>query len=213
MMAETESARSGVKPAGFAGRVGWGERVALVLIDMVNAYFEPDAPFYIGRPEVVDACAALLRSARAGRIPVIHTTVRYNRDGTDGGLFIRKVPALRLFCEGDPHDWAQTVPRLSPQAGDIVITKQYASAFAGTSLEATLAAAQIDTLVIGGVSTSGCVRATATDALQSGFRPMVVREACGDRSDDIHEANLYDLDVKYADVITLAEACTHLHPD
>jgi maleamate amidohydrolase len=205
---DVESARTGVRPGGFAGRLGWGSRPALLLIDMVRAYFSPDAPFYLGRPEVLDACTTLLSTARRQGIPVVHTTVRYGRDGADGGLFIRKVPALALFREGDPRDWHETVPEIAPADGEVVVVKQYASAFAGTSLAATLASLGVDTLVIGGVSTSGCVRASATDALQAGLRPMVVRQACADRSAEIHEANLYDLDLKYADVIDIDEAVT-----
>lgn len=202
----TESAQTGVRPAGFGNRLGWGTRPALLLIDMVRAYFSPDAPFYLGRPDVVDGCLQLLTAARSRGIPVVHTTVQFGRDGKDAGLFIRKIPALQMFCEGDPHDWHETLPELMPAEGEVVVVKQYASAFAGTSLIATLGALGVDTLVTGGVSTSGCVRATATDALQLGLRPMVVRQACGDRSEEIHEANLYDLGLKYADVIDMDEA-------
>lgn len=201
-----ESAETGVRPAGFGNRIGWGARPALLVIDMVRAYFSPDAPFYLGRPEVVDACSRLLDSARSSGIPVAHTTVQYDRDGLNGGLFVQKIPALRMFCDGDPHDWHEIVPELPPAEGEVVVVKQYASAFAGTSLTATLSALSVDTLVICGVSTSGCVRATATDAMQLGLRPMVVRQGCGDRSEEIHEANLYDLGLKYADVIEIDEA-------
>ncbi len=177
---------------------------------MVRAYFAPEAPFYLGRPDVVDRCAELLGAARGAGIPVVHTTVRYRADGVDGGLFIRKVPALRLFCDGAGTDWHETLPAVAPRAGELVITKQYASAFAGTSLAASLVAMGVDTLVLCGVSTSGCVRATATDAIALGFRPMVVAEACGDRSEGIHRANLTDLDLKSADVVDIDEVLTRL---
>jgi maleamate amidohydrolase len=196
--------------AGFGERLGWGDHPALLLVDMVKAYFSPEAPFFLGRPEIIDVCGDLLDTARERGVPVVHTTVRYNRDGTDGGLFIRKVPALRLFCEDDPHDWHETVPALTPVAGEITVVKQYASAFVGTSLAATLASLGVDTVVIGGVSTSGCIRATATDALQLGLRPLVVADACGDRTEEIHRANLHDLDLKYADVIDRTEALSRL---
>ncbi|MFC7759307.1 isochorismatase family protein [Catellatospora bangladeshensis] len=101
-------------------------------------------------------------------------------------------------------------PELAPAPGEHVVHKHYASAFAGTSLPAWLTANGVDTLVIGGFSTSGCVRASAVDALQHGFRPMVVREACADRDPGPHDANLFDLDAKYADVVPLAEALTRL---
>ncbi len=122
---------------------------------------------------------------------------------------MRKIPALKVFEEGSPL--AEFVPDL-PRPGETVITKQYASAFFGTSLAATLTAAGIDTLYICGLSTSGCIRASATDALQHGFRPLVVSDACGDREPQLHDANLLDLQAKYADVLTLAEALTQLTP-
>lgn len=184
------------------------------MIDMVQAYFTEGAPFHLGRPEVIDACVTLLAAARTQGVPVVHTTVRYRRDGADAGLFLAKIPALRLFCEGSPEGWSDPVAETAPIDDEVLVVKQYASAFAGTSLAATLNSLGVDTVVIGGVSTSGCVRATATDALQSGFRPLVVREACGDRNSEVHEANLFDLDMKYADVLSLDEAIRGLatHP-
>jgi len=196
--------------SGFGDRLGWGRSPALVVIDMVRAYFTPGAPFYLDRPEVIDGCRALLTAARSGGVPVLHTTVRYLADGSDGGLFVRKIPALRLFCDGAGTDWHETLPELAPAAGEAVVVKQYASAFAGTSLAASLVARGVDTLVLCGVSTSGCVRATATDAITNGFRPMVVAEACGDRDEQVHRANLADLDLKSADVIDLSEAVRRL---
>lgn len=199
-------------PAGFGHRLGWGARPALLLVDLVRAYFTTDAPFYLGKPAVVDSCARLLQAARVGGVPVVHTTVRFGRDGTDGGLFLRKIPALALFCEGADNNWHETMPEVAPRTGETVLVKQYASAFAGTSLPATLTTLGVDTLIVCGVSTSGCVRASATDAMQYGFRPMVVRQACGDRTEALHESNLADLDLKYADVIDEAEALEHLRP-
>ncbi|HZG92923.1 MAG TPA: isochorismatase family protein, partial [Pseudonocardia sp.] len=120
----------------------------------------------------------------------------------------RKVPALAAFAEDAEGGWGELV--LAPAPGEPVVPKQYASGFFGTSLAATLHAAGVDTVVIAGVSTSGCVRATATDALGHGLRPLVVRQACADRSPELHEQNLRDLDAKYADVVDLAEALEHL---
>ena len=135
--------------------------------------------------------------------------VRYAAGLADGGLFVRKVPGLALLAEG-AGDLGEFVPELAPGPGEPVVVKQYASGFFGTSLAATLRASGVDTTVIAGVSTSGCVRATATDALQHGFRPIVVRDACADRSPALHEANLADLDAKYADVVDLAQALAGL---
>jgi maleamate amidohydrolase len=118
------------------------------------------------------------------------------------------VPALAAFAEDAEGGWAELV--LKPAPGEPVIAKQYASAFFGTSLAATLQSGGVDTLVIAGVSTSGCIRASATDALAHGFRPQVVRDACADRTPELHEQNLRDLDAKYADVVDIAEALAHL---
>jgi maleamate amidohydrolase len=193
----------------FSGRVGWGSRPALVVVDLVRAYTEPDGPFALPDPKpAVAATEALVEAARSAARPVVWTVVRYARDLADGGLFVRKVPALAAFAEGAEGGWGELA--LSPGPGEPVVAKQYASAFFGTTIGSTLAVAGVDTLVVTGVSTSGCVRATATDALNLGFRPMVVRDACADRSPELHENNLTDLDAKYADVVDLADAVSHL---
>lgn len=195
--------------AAFSGRVGWGERPAVLVIDLVRAYTEPGGPFLLPGPEpAVAAIAELVDTARSAGHPVLWTVVRYAPDLADGGLFVRKVPALACFAEDAPGDWGGLV--LDPQPGETVVVKQYASAFTATSLAATLHAAGIDTVVIAGVSTSGCVRATATDALAHGFRPLVVGQACADRTAQLHDNNLTDLDAKYADVIDLRHATSTL---
>ena len=191
----------------FSGRLGWGARPALLVVDLVRAYTEPGGPFLLPDPgPAVAATAALVDAARAGGRPVVWTVVRYTSGLADGGLFVRKVPALAAFADDADGGWGALAPPLQPATDEPVVAKQYASAFFGTSLAATLHAAAVDTLVIAGVSTSGCVRASATDALNHGFRPLVVRQACADRSPALHENNLADLDAKYADVIGLDEA-------
>ncbi len=195
--------------SGFSGRVGWGARPAVVVIDLVRAYTHPDGPFAL--PEArsaVEATAELVETARDKDVPVFWTVVRYTPGMADGGLFVRKVPALACFAEGAAGDWGDLT--LEPGAGEVVVVKQYASAFFGTSLATTLHASGIDTVVLAGVSTSGCVRATAMDALNSGFHPQVVRQACADRTPEVHDSNLTDLDAKYADVIDLREAVDRL---
>lgn len=194
----------------FDGRLPFGRRPALLLVDMVMAYLDPASPLHAGESaRAALACAARLASAaRARRAPVVFTRVRYRPDGRDGGLFFRKVPALACFVEGAPT--AAFSPDLSPQPDDLVVTKQYPSAFFATPLAATLAAQAVDTVVIGGFSTSGCVRASAVDALGHGFAPFVVRDACADRRPEPHEANLFDLQAKYAEVISAEQALAHL---
>lgn len=196
--------------SGFAGELGPGRSPAVLAIDLAMAYLDDSSPLRAPVEDAVAASAALVGAARAAGIPVIFTRVSYQPGGLDGGLFVRKIPALKVFEEGSPL--AEFVPDPRPEPGETVITKQYASAFFGTSLAATLTAAGIDTLYICGLSTSGCIRASATDALQHGFRPLVVSDACGDREPQLHDANLLDLQAKYADVLTLAEALTQLTP-
>ncbi len=185
----------------FDGHLPFGQRPALLVIDVVMAYLTPGAPLYDPAFEAaLDVTVQLVAEARMASVPVIFTNVVYQRGGADGGLFYRKVPALREFDRGSA---AGAFPRsLQPRADETIVSKQYASAFFGTTLASTLNAARIDTLILTGFSTSGCVRASALDALQHGFTPFVVREACGDRHRDTHEANLHDLQAKYAEVVS-----------
>ena len=200
---------AGPHGSAFSGRVGWGTRPAVVVVDLCRAYTEPDGPFALPDPEpAVAATRALVDAARAGGHPVVWTAVRYARGLADGGLFVRKVPALAAFAEDAPGEWGALT--LTPADGEPVVVKQYASAFFGTTLAPTLRGLGVDTVVLAGVSTSGCVRATAMDALNSGFRPQVVADACADRTPALHENNLADLDAKYADVGDLTGALCHL---
>jgi len=194
--------------AGFGRALEPGSRPALVVIDMVRAYFEPGADLYMGADSCLHEAAAVLAAARDAGIPVVHTKVSFSADGIDGGVFFRKVGALQHFVGDTPL--GQIMPEVEPASDEVVITKQYASAFFGTSLAATLTAARVDTLVITGVSTSGCVRATAVDAIQHGFIPLVVREAVGDRDARPHEANLFDMQAKYAEVVSTGDVQKYL---
>ena len=190
------------RQAGFNRRLGFGERPALLVVDMCRAYFEPESPLYLDRPAVATACRELVTAARSAELPVVWTRVEFEPGGGDGGVFYRKVAALSVFDRGgELGGW---IDGLAPAAGDLVVTKQYASAFFGTSLASTLTSAGVDTVVVCGVSTSGCVRASALDACQHGFIPIVAQEACGDRDENVHAANLFDLDNKYADVEPVA---------
>ncbi|WP_370614867.1 isochorismatase family protein [Mumia qirimensis] len=197
--------------AGFRGKVGYGSRPAVLVVDVVQAYLDPDSPLSDagGRFESArKATAQLVDAARAAGHPVVFTCVRYQRGMADAGLFGAKVPALAAFVEGAPSGDFPSDP--APAPGELVVTKQYASAFFGTSLASTLRTMGVDSVLVTGFSTSGCVRASATDALQHGFKPIVVAEACGDRDSVTHDHNLFDLDAKYADVVTLDDALHHL---
>jgi len=195
---------------GFGQSLQPGRRPALLVIDFVRAYLVAGSPLYAGVDAARDACLELLAAARAAGIPIVHTNVQYQPGGRDGGVFFRKVPALKTFEAGARPDLAAFAAGLEPLAGETVITKQYASAFFATSLASTLTALGVDTVLIAGVSTSGCVRATTVDACQHGFVPLVVRDAVGDRHAAPHEANLFDLQAKYAEVVSLAHAQRYL---
>ena len=188
----------------FDGHLPFGERPALVIIDFVMAYLDKNSPLYAGVEDALESNRRVLAAARAAGIEVIWTNVEFHSSGRDGGMFFRKVPALKEFLHGSPM--GAFPDSLQPIEDELVVTKQYASAFFGTSLASTLTAMGIDTLLITGLSTSGCVRATALDALQHGFAPFVIREACGDRHEAPHEANLFDLQAKYAEVVSEEKA-------
>jgi maleamate amidohydrolase len=197
---------------GFTRRLAPGASPALLVVDFVRAYLVEDSPLFGG-----DGCLSALRGARAllegarqSGIPVLHTNVEYDPGGRNGGVFFRKVPALGCFERGKRPDLAAFAEGLEPLPGETVITKQYASAFFGTALAPELTALGCDTVLIAGVSTSGCIRATALDCCQHGFIPLVVREAVGDRAPGPHEANLFDLQAKYAEVVTLESALAYL---
>ncbi len=195
--------------AGYHHRLGFGRRPGLVLIDFVQAYFEPGSPLFAG----VEACLAsalrVLEAARGAGILRVYTNVVYRPGGIDGGIFHRKVPALSCMETGNPLGaWPEGV---APRDDELVVSKQYPSAFFGTSLASTLTSSGVDTLIITGITTSGCVRATCVDTVSHGFIPIVVRDAVGDRAEGPHEANLYDMSAKYADVISEGEVITYLH--
>src|SRR5262245_16195520 len=194
---------------GFDGRLTPGRRPAVIAIDLMRAYFEEGSPLCLPSRSSVDAAARVLAAARENSVPVLHTRVAFGPGGVDGGMFVRKVPALRhLFDGGGPL--GELMPSVKPADDELVLVKQYASAFFGTTLASTLLSQGIDTVVLVGVSTSGCIRATAVDAIQHGFVPLVVREAVGDRTSQTHESNLYDLQAKYAEVVSEADAVAYL---
>lgn len=189
-------------------RLGFGRRPALVVVDFVRAYLEPDSPLYAGVETTLSHCTQLVEAARRAAIPVFWTNVRYEPGGADGGVFYRKLPALKVFDRGSPL--GDFPAGLQPREGEPVLTKQYPSAFFGTGLADELHGRGVDTVLIAGLTTSGCVRASAVDAMQHGFVPIVVHEAVGDRAAAAHAANLYDLEVKYADVVPLADVVAWL---
>jgi nicotinamidase-related amidase len=194
---------------GFHGRVGFGQRPTLIVIDVNRGFTDPESPLVCDLDSVVEAIARLLDEARAAGVPVVFTTVSYDEGGRHtAAAFIDKIPALETLVAGSP--WVEIDPRITPLAGEPVINKLFASAFFGTELSSFLAANACDSLVVTGASTSGCVRATVVDAIQHGYRPIVPREAVGDRNPEAHSANLYDIDTKYGDVVSVDDVLVHL---
>ena len=193
----------------FDGKVGFGRNAAVVVIDFTLAYTTPGSPFFAeGVVRAVADTVPLLQAARAAGIPVIHTKVMYHPSGADGGWFVRKVPALRNLVAGEPL--AEIDPKVAPLAEEVVIVKQYPSPFFGTPLAPMLATLGVDTLILAGCSTSGCVRAGALDGVQHGYRVIVPRECVGDRHDGPHDANLFDINAKYGDVVGRDEVIQYL---
>jgi nicotinamidase-related amidase len=182
--------------------LGLGERPALILVDVINGFTNPACPLGSESDSVVSACKSLLEVFRSRQLPVFFTTVVYHHE-SQARVFRQRVPALNVLKPDS--EWVKIDPRIAPLAGEVVIEKQWASGFFDTDLKQRLIKAGADSIVIGGLTTSGCVRATAVDGLQNDFRVVVAREATGDRNLAAHESNLFDLQAKYVDVIALED--------
>jgi nicotinamidase-related amidase len=194
---------------GFAQKIGFGEQPAVTVIDMINAFTRPEQPLGANLDSQLAAQAPLIDAAHERDIPVIFSTViYYDRDMKDAGIWALKMKGTLSLKAGT--DLTDVDKRLDMRPNDSLLIKKYASCFFGTDLVPRLMSQRVDTLIITGCTTSGCVRATAVDALQNGFRPIVVREAVGDRSVSAHEQSLFDLNAKYADVVGLDETLQYL---
>ncbi len=193
---------------GFGGDLGFGARPAMVVVDLVNGFTDPASPLGGDLDAVVESTRTLLDAAREAAVPVLFTTVVYDDANERAAeVFLRKVPALAVLRPGSR--WIEVDARLGRRDGEPVLPKAFASAFFGTPLASMLAGR--DTLVVCGATTSGCVRATVVDALQHGLAPVVPRECVGDRWEAAHEANLFDMQAKYGDVVPLSEAVGAMH--
>ena len=203
----SESLDTNYARAGYHSRQTWGTRAALILIDFAQAYFDETQPLFGGEgcQAALDNAIALAPAARTAGIPVIFTEVVYKPGGGDGGAFFNKAGAA-LQCFEDGRDSQRLADGLSVEPDDIMVSKQYPSAFFGTSLASTLHWMRVDTVFLTGVTTSGCVRASCVDSMSHGFITVVVKDAVGDRAAGPHEANLYDMSAKYADLCTTEEA-------
>jgi len=195
----------------YANKIGFGKRPALIMVDFVQAYFDPSCELYANVESELTSALLVRDAARASAVdvPIIFTNLVYSATPNNGGRFFEKVLPLRNFVEGSSMgSWASGI---NPKDDELIISKQYPSAFFGTSLASMLTAKGVDTLIITGLTTSGCVRATCVDCISYGFIPIVVREACGDRHESPHNGSLFDMNAKYGDVVGQNEAIEYLH--
>lgn len=200
--------RAEFKEKGLGGRVGFGVRPAIIAVDFITGFTDLRSPLAGDLDSQLAATKTLLEPARQAGIPVIFSTVAYDAELQEAGVWIRKIPANRWLVEGS--EWVKVDARLDQRPTETTLVKKYASCFFGTDLAARLVSRRIDTLIIVGCTTSGCVRATAVDSCSYGFHTIVVEEAVGDRAALPHAASLFDIDAKYGDVISLGETCAYL---
>ena len=203
-----EAAREVYQRAGLGQNVTLGTRPGVLVVDFSCGFTDPECTLGADLTAEVRATRSLLDAARAKGLPVIFTTIGFEPSLKDGGLWLQKVPALGDLQLGG--HWVEIDPRLDPREGETVVVKKGASAFFGTNLVTILNGEGIDTLILCGATTSGCVRATAIDLLQNGWPAIVPRECVGDRAPGPHEASLFDMDAKYADVVGAADVLRYI---
>lgn len=185
-----------------------GQRPAMLVVDFSCGFTDPECAMGSDLSTEVQATKRLLDAARAMELPVIFTTIGYEPNLKDGSLWLQKAPALAELQIGGR--WVEVDPRLEPREEETVILKKGASAFFGTNLTSILISQGVDTVILCGATTSGCIRATAIDLLQYGFPTLVPHECVGDRAQAPHEANLFDINAKYADVVSIEEALAYI---
>lgn len=203
-----EAAKAVYAKAGLGQAVTLGDRPAVVVIDFSCGFTDPECALGSDLTSEVEATRLLLDAARAKGLPVIFTTIAFEPSLKDGGLWMQKVPALAALQIGGK--WAELDPRLGARDDETVIMKKGASGFFGTNLASVLVSQGVDSVILCGATTSGCVRATAIDLLQYGWPTVVPRECVGDRAQAPHEANLFDIQAKYADVVPLENALAYV---
>jgi maleamate amidohydrolase len=208
VLAEYARLRQEFRDKGIGSRVGFGRRPALLAVDFITGFTDLRSPLAGNLDAQLAATVRLLEPARAAGIPVIFSTVSYDAELQEAGIWVRKIPATTWLVEGS--EWVQVDERLDQRPNETTLVKKYASCFFGTDLAARLVSRRVDTLIITGCTTSGCVRATAVDACSYGFHTVVVEEAVGDRAALPHAASLFDIDAKYGDVVGLEETLTYL---
>jgi maleamate amidohydrolase len=203
-----DTAREVYAKAGLGESVALGVRPAVLVVDFSCGFTDPACPLGSDLTAEVEATRRLLDAARARGVPVVFTSIGFEPSLKDGGLWLQKVPTLGELQLGG--HWVEIDPRLEPREDETVVLKKGASAFFGTNLASILVAQGVDSVILCGATTSGCVRATAVDLLQYGWPTIVPRECVGDRAQAPHEANLFDIQAKYADVVGVEDALAYL---
>jgi len=203
-----DAAKAVYAKAGLGQAVTLGDRPAVLVIDFSCGFTDPECALGSDLTSEVAATRRLLDAARAKELPVIFTTIGFDASLKDGGLWMQKVPALAVLQLGG--HWMDIDPRLEPRADETVIVKKGASGFFGTNLASVLVSQGVDSVILCGATTSGCIRATAVDLLQYGWPTLVPRECVGDRARAPHDANLFDIQAKYADVVSVEDALAYL---
>jgi len=202
-----ETQQSHYDNIGFSDRTGFGSRPAILVIDMCRGITEP-GKMYIDMDTHIPCIAAILDAARRAGAPVIFTTVAYHADLSDAGMFGKKARLVQDFLYGSPL--VDIDPRLPVLESDHLMVKKFPSAFYGTNLQSMLTGVGVDTTVVVGNSTSGCIRATVCDSVSGGFRTIVPEDCVADRAQLSHTVNLFDMDAKYADVVSSAAVVSYL---
>ena len=203
-----DKARQIYDRARLGGTLRLGKRPAMLVVDFSCGFTDPECPLGSDLSHQVQQTKRLLEVARGKDLPVIFTTIGFEANLRDGGLWLQKVPLLAELQLGSR--WVEIDSRLERLPNEPVVLKKGASAFFGTNLTAILISQQVDTVILCGATTSGCIRATAVDLLQNGFPTLIPRECVGDRAQEPHEANLFDIEAKYADVVSFEEALDYL---
>lgn len=203
-----DGTRADYKRKGFAVRTGYGQKPALLIVDFINGFTDPATPLGGDFSAELKVTSDVLAAFRQAGLPVIFTVIAYQPDLRDGGMWVRKVPSLEILIKGTPL--VEVDDRIRPRPGEYVLEKKMASAFFGTGLDAYLAGLGIDTVIMAGCTTSGCIRASAIDSMQYAYHTVVIADAVGDRADGPHEANLFDIEAKYGDVVPGTEVIGYI---
>ena len=193
---------------GFMNRSGYGTKPALLVVDFIYGFTDPTTPLGGDFSKELAVTADLLETFRAAQLPIVYTTIAYEPGFEDGGVFVKKVPSLKILEVGSKM--VDVDNRIRPRPDEYVALKKYASAFFNTDIDAYLKARSVDTIIMTGCTTRGCIRASAIDSMQYGYLTVVVEEGVGDRAQGPHDANLFDIDAKYGDVVSVDEVNSYM---